>query len=112
MITEKSDRIEVDEKCDWVSLIDEEKKWISEDCDCDVDCSCTATGEEMKFVDGDVKPADCDFCFGKCICEEKGGNQETSDTEKKEKKLPEYARMGFNWKEVEPIFKGKNRKDG
>ncbi len=28
MITEKSDRIEVNEKCDWVSLINAEKKWI------------------------------------------------------------------------------------
>jgi len=25
---------------------------------------------------------------------------------KKEKKFPEYKAMGFNWKEVDPIFKG------
>ncbi len=107
MITEKNDRIEVNEKCDWVSLIDAEKKsWIDGDCDCDCDCSCEATSEEMKFVDGDVKPADCDFCFGRCICEEKGGNHETNVTERKERKFPEYAMMRFNWKEVEPIFKG------
>ena len=107
MVTETNDRIEVSDKGDWVSLIDEEKKsWIDGDCDCDVDCSCEATSEGMKLAAGAVKIADCDFCFGACICEEKGAIV----NEKKEKKFPEYAMMGFNWKEVEPIFKGQSER--
>ena len=26
--------------------------------------------EEVKHVDGDATPAYCDFCLGKCICDE------------------------------------------
>ena len=93
MVTEKSNRIEVNEKCDWVSLIDAEKKlWIDGDCDCDCDCSCEATSEEMKSVDGDVKLA------------------KTNVTERKERKFPEYGMMKFNWKEVEPIYKGQSER--
>jgi len=91
-VTEKSDRIEVDEKCDWVSLIDEEKK---------------------SWIDGDASPADCDFCFGKCICEEIDAEMKEvigEKKKKKEKKFPEYAMMRFNWKEVEPIFKGQSER--
>ncbi len=98
---------EVKEEHDWVSLIDaEEKEMIGGDCDCDVDCDC----EEVKPVDRDARPADCDFCFGKCICEEKGGNRKDIVIEKKEEKFPKYETMGFNWKEVEPIFKGQSEK--
>ncbi len=60
----------------------------------------------MKQVDGNARHADCDFCFGKCICDEENGNQKDVVIEKKEEKFPKYATMGFNWKEVDPIFKG------
>jgi HD superfamily phosphohydrolase len=36
----------------------------------------------------------------------KNVNRKDIVTEKKEEKLQEYKTMGFNWKEVEPIFKG------
>ena len=93
MIAEKDDRIEVDDKCDWVSLIDAEKKsWIDGDCDCDCDCSCKATSKEMKSVNGDVKLT------------------ETNVTKRKERKFPEYDMMKFNWKEVEPNYKGQSER--
>ncbi len=60
----------------------------------------------MKHVDGDARPADCDFCIGKCICENEGGNPENIVIERKEEKFPKDTTMGFNWKEVESIFKG------
>jgi len=102
---------EVEEEHDWVKLIDAEmKEWIGGDCDCDVDCSCATGSEEVKHVDGDARPADCDFCFGKCICEEEDGNPVNIVIEKKEEKFPKYETMGFNWKEVEPIFKGQSEK--
>jgi hypothetical protein len=68
--------------------------------------------------------------IGKCFSEEVGGNVETIVSkeidegmkemiddeenvnrkdiviERKEKKFPEYKTVGFNWKEVDPIFKG------
>ena len=84
----------------------EVKEMIGGDCDYDVNCNC----EEVKLVNRDVRPADCDFYFGKCSCEEKGGNQENIVIKKKEEKFPKYATMGFNWKEVEPIFKGQLEK--
>jgi len=102
---------EVEEEHDWVKLIDAEmKELIGGDCDCDVDYSCATGSEEVKHVDGDATPAYCDFCFGKCICDEVGGNPENIVIEKKEEKFPKYATMGFNWKEVEPIFKGQSEK--
>ncbi len=79
---------------------------IGGDCDYDVNCNC----EEVKLVNRDVRPADCDFYIGKCSCEEKGGNQENIVIKKKEEKFPEYATMGFNWKEVESIYKGQLEK--
>jgi len=39
------------------------------------------------------------------IVDNKNMNREDIVT-KKEQKLPEYKAMGFNWREVEPIFKG------
>ena len=98
---------EVKEEHDWVNLIDaEEQEMIGGDCDCDTDCNC----EVVKPVDKDATLADCDFCFGKCICDKESGNQRDIVIEKKEEKFPEYATMGFNWKEVEPIFKGQLEK--
>jgi len=98
-----------------VNLIDaEEQEMIGRDCDCVTDCNC----EVVKPVDKDVTPVDCDICFDKCICEEidadmkevidkkEGGNPVNIVIKKKEEKFPKYATMGFNWKEVEPIFKG------
>jgi len=79
----------------------------------------------VKLIDADMKEL-----LGKCFPEEVGGNAETivceevdegmkeviGDEEnvnrkdivieKKEEKFPEYKTMGFNWKEVDPIFKG------
>jgi hypothetical protein len=46
--------------------------------------------------------------IGKCFPGEVGGNPENNVSEKKEEQFPEYAKMGFNWKEVEPIFKGQS----
>ncbi len=81
----------------WISLIDAEmKKVIGGDCDCDVDYSCAASSEEVKHVDGDARHADCDFCFGKCICKEESGNPEIIIIERKEEKFPKYATTGFN----------------
>ena len=115
---------EVEEEHDWVKLIDAEmKELIGGDRDCDVDYSCATGSEEVKHVDGDATPAYCDFCCGKCICDEVdaemkeliGGDEESGDQkdiaiEKKEEKFPKYETMGFNWKEVEPIFKGQSEK--
>jgi len=93
------DKSEVKEEHDWVSLIDAEMKEV---------------------IDGDARPVDCDFCIDTCICEEidadmkevideeEGGNPVNIVIEKKkEVKFPKYTTMGFNWKEVEPIFKGR-----
>ena len=38
------------------------------------------------------------------------GDPENIVIEKKEEKFPKYAMMGFNWKEVEAIFKGQSEK--
>ena len=77
-----------------------------------------------KSVIGVVKPVDvkaiyveCDFCHGQCICEElyEEMKEEISGVErinrkdtamKKEETVKEYKAMGFNWKQVDPIFKG------
>ena len=86
----------------------EKQEMIGEDGDCDTDYSC----EVMKPVDKDETFVDCNRCFGKCICDEKSGTQGDIVIEKKEKKFQEYATMGFNWKEVDPTFKGQLREDG
>jgi len=81
--------------------------------------------EWEKLIDAEMKEL-----IGKCFSEEVGGNKETivceeldegmkeviGDEEnvnrkdivieKKEEKFVEYKTMGFNWKEVDPIFKG------
>jgi hypothetical protein len=98
-----------------VNLIDaEEQEMIGRDCDYDTDYNC----EVVKPVDKDATPVECDFCFDKCICEEidaemkevigdvESGNRKDIVIEKKEEKFPVYKTMGFNWKEVDPIFKG------
>jgi len=98
-----------------VNLIDaEEQEMIGRDCDCDTDCNY----EVVKPVDKDATPVDCNFCFDKCICEEidaemkevigeeERGNRKDIVIEKKEEKFPRYKTVGFNWKEVDPVFKG------
>jgi len=78
----------------------------------------------MELIDADMKEL-----LGKCFIERLGRNTESIISEemdeqmkevivdeenmnrkdiviKKEKKFPEYKAMGFNWKEVDPIFKG------
>jgi hypothetical protein len=72
----------------------------------------------VKPVNKDETPVKCDFCIGFCICEEidaemkevigdvESGNRKDIVIEKKEEKFPVYKTMGFNWKEVDPIFKG------
>ena len=100
---------EVKEEHDWVSLIDAEEQEM--------------IGKVVKPVDKDAAPIDCDFCFDKCICDEvdaemkemidgdeKSGNQKDIVIEKKEVKFPKYETMRFNWKEVDPIFKGQLEK--
>jgi hypothetical protein len=96
---------EVKEEHDWVSLIDAEEQEM--------------IGKMVKPLDKEATPVDCDFCFDKCICDEvdaemkemidgdeKSGNQKGIVIEKKEVKFPKYETMRFNWKEVDPIFKG------
>jgi len=101
MTTEKS---EVMEEHDWVKEVEAEEK--------------------EKFVKKVVKSADvnamsveCDFCQGKCICEELyeemkeviGGVERFNRKDiamKKEETVHEYKAMGFNWEQVDPIFKG------
>ena len=93
---------EVKEEHDWVNLIDaEELEMIGGDCECDTDCKCEVVSHPM-----DVKPVDCDFCFGRCICDDESGNLKDIVTEKKEEEFPTYEAMAFNWEEVDPIFKG------
>jgi len=78
----------------------------------------------IELIDEDMKEL-----LGKCFIERLGHNTESIISEemdnekkevfvdeedmnrkdivtKKEKKFPEYKAMGFNWKEVDPIFKG------
>jgi len=91
-ITEKSDRIMVNqEKFDEqmtleMSKVEKMHDWVN------------LIDEEMKEL------------IGKCFPDEVGGKQENIVIEKKEEKFPKYATMGFNWKEVEPIFKGQSDK--
>ena len=91
------------EEHDWVNLMDAEKQEdIGEDCECDTDCDCEVT----ESVDEDESVVDCDFCFGRCVCDKENEDRKDVVIEKKEEKLPGYANMRFNWKEVDPIFKG------
>jgi len=91
-VTEKSDRIMVDEKkfdekmTHEMSKVEKEHDWV-------------------KLIDEEMKEL-----IGKCFPDEVGGNPENIVIEKKEEKFPKYATMGFNWKEVEPIFKGQSEK--
>jgi hypothetical protein len=48
--------------------------------------------------------------IGKCFPDEESGNPENNVIERKEEKFPRYKRVGFNWKEVDPIFKGQSEK--
>ena len=91
------------EEHDWVNLMNAEKQEeIGKDCECDTDCDC----EAVKSVDEDESEAYCDFCFGRCVCDKENEDQKDVVIEKKEEKLPGYTNMKFNWKEVDPIFKG------
>ena len=91
------------EEQDWVNLMDAEKQEdIDEDCECETDCDCEVT----ESVDEDESVVDCDLCFGRCVCDEENEDRKDVVVEKKEEKLPGYANMRFNWKEVDPIFKG------
>jgi hypothetical protein len=96
------------------SEVMEEHDWVKE----------VEAEEKEKFVKRVVKPVDvkaiyveCDFCHGQCICEElyEEMKEEISGMErvnrkdiamKKEETVQEYKAMGFNWKQVDPIFKG------
>jgi len=71
----------------------------------------------VKSVDGKKISVECDFCVGQCICEElyeeikeaisgvERSNQKKIVMEKEET-VQEYKAMGFNWEQVDPIFKG------
>jgi len=85
---EKSDRIMLDVKkfdeqmTHEISKVEKEHDWVN------------LIDEEMKEL------------VGKCF----PNNPENIVIEKKEEKFPKYSTMGFNWKEVEPIFKGQSEK--
>ena len=87
-VTEKSDRIMLDAKkfdkqmTHEISKVEKEHDWVN------------LIDEEMKEL------------VGKCF----PNNPENIIIEKKEEKSPKYSTMGFNWKEVEPIFKGQSEK--
>jgi hypothetical protein len=96
---------EVMEEHDWVKMVEaeEQEKFVK---------------KVVKSVDGDAMSVKCDFCLEKCICEElyaemkemigdkESGIRKDIVIEKKEEMFPKYKTMGFNWKEVDPIFKG------
>jgi len=97
------------EEHDWARLINEQEQEM--------------IGKTVKPVDKDAEPVECDFCFDKCICKEvvaeikemidnneKSGKRKDIVNEKKEVKFSKYEMMGFNWKEVDPIFKGQLEK--
>jgi hypothetical protein len=101
MTTVKS---EVMEEHDWVKEVEaeEQEKFVK---------------KVVKSVDGDAMSVECDFCLEKCICEELyeemkeviGGVERSNRKDivmEKEEKVQVYKTMGFNWKEVDPIFKG------
>jgi len=87
---------EVEKEHDWVKLIDAEMKELIGKCFSDEvggnaeTIVCEEVDEEMKEVIGN----------------EENVNRKDIVIEKKVKKFPEYKTMGFNWKEVDPIFKG------
>ncbi len=91
--------------------IEEEKMWwIGNDCDfCFGDCICGEKGDKMQSVDADVNVANVE--------EDDDVKERFSDFEKfdevnvnrKEMKFPEYGRMNFNWQEVNALFKGQSR---
>ncbi len=127
---------EVKEEHDWVKLIEAEKQEMIGKDNCEVvkPVDMDATPVECDFCFDkcicEEIYAEMKEWIGKCFSEEVGGNVETivceevdegmkeviSDEEnvnrkdivieKKEEKFPEYKTMGFNWKEVDPIFKG------
>jgi len=60
-------------------------------------------------VGGNVETIVCeeiDEGMKEVIGDEENVNRKDIVIERKEKKFPEYKTMGFNWKEVDPIFKG------
>ena len=87
---------EMKKEHDWVKLIDAEMKELIGKCFSDEvggnpeNIVCEEVDEETKEMIGD----------------EKNGNRKDIVIEKKEEKFPKYKTMGFNWKEVDPIFKG------
>ena len=95
------------------SEVMEEQDWVKE----------VEAEEQEKFVKKVMKPdkdeihVKCDFCIGFCMCEELyeemkeviGGVERSNRKDivmKKEETVQEYKAMGFNWKQVEPVFKG------
>jgi hypothetical protein len=96
------------------SEVMEEHDWVKE----------VEAEEKEKFVRRVVEPVDentidveCDFCHGQCICKELNEEmkEEMSGVErvnrkdiamKKEETVQEYKAMGFNWEQVDSIFKG------
>jgi len=104
MTTEKS---EVMEEHDWVKEVEveEKEKFVK---------------QVVKLVDVNARSDECDFCQGKCICEELyeemkeviGGVERLNRKDiamKKEETVQNYEAMGFNWERVDPIFKGEFR---
>jgi hypothetical protein len=90
------EKSEVKKEHDWVKLIDADMKELIGKCFSEEVCGnaetivCEKIDEGMKEVIGD----------------EENVNRKNIVIEKKEEKFPEYKTMGFNWKEVDPIFKG------
>ena len=76
-----------------MNLMDAEKQeMIGEDCECITDYNCKVE----KSVDKDATLVDCDFCFGKCICNEESSDRKDVVIEKKVEKFPEYATIRIN----------------
>jgi hypothetical protein len=61
---------------------------------------------EMKELIGKCFSEEVDEGMKEVIGDEENVNRKDIVIEKKEEKFPEYKTMGFNWKEVDPIFKG------
>jgi len=87
---------EVKKEHDWVKLIDAEMKELIGKC----------FSEEVGGNAETIVCEEVDEGMKEVIGDEENVNRKDIVIEKKEEKFPEYKTMGFNWKEVDPIFKG------
>jgi len=85
---------EMSEK-DWIELIDADMKELLGKCFIE------RLGRKAESIISE----EMDEQMKEVIVDEENMNRKDVVIEK-EKKFPEYKAMGFNWKEVDPIFKG------